>query len=355
MLSDTFKYISQFRHAGHQVGRKVGDMLEVLTYAALNQDDFIRQRMRIEPKLYGFSGAGHKVEFVIESQPPLKRNGGEITDASGVLGFVECKKVGVEQTVNGSFKKAFPPNTNPRGFFVEYGAIVATNFKKQSGGKFENKICIDKGRLRIISDGREVINEAIEEAHRLIIGVTSVGNLFALSNTESLRGVSESIKTCRIFDVSAIKDDGLVCVLNDCLSGPQTPEKAKQASFVALDVRKQRFNSFDLRPSEIEMPSILVLTEFAHWEQKSVNMITSCIDINLVVEDELIVEAFTKFEQVFGVNFYDQISKEQYENNKTVTGIADGIVAANSGKIFRDIKDGRRKSIIAADGRLTVS
>jgi hypothetical protein len=96
-------------------------MLEVLTYAALNGDEFIGERLRVEPKLYGFSGAGHKVEFVIERDPPEKGTAGEIQNAEGILGFVECKKVGVEQTVNASFKKAFPSSTNPRGFYMEYG------------------------------------------------------------------------------------------------------------------------------------------------------------------------------------------------------------------------------------------
>jgi hypothetical protein len=104
-----------------------------------------------------------------------------------------------------------------------------------------------------------VIRERLSEYHRLIIAVDEEGSLSVLGNEQSLRDLDGSIKSCRIFDVASIMDDGIVCVLNDCLSGPQTPEKAKQASFVALDVRKQRYNSFDLRDNEREMPSVLVL------------------------------------------------------------------------------------------------
>jgi hypothetical protein len=57
-LSDVFKYISKFRHDGHQVGRKVGDMLEVLTFAAIAGDPNLKNLLVIEPKLYGFSGNG---------------------------------------------------------------------------------------------------------------------------------------------------------------------------------------------------------------------------------------------------------------------------------------------------------
>ena len=64
-LSDVFKYISFYRSAGHQIGRKVGDMLEVLTYGALHYDQNLKKRLHIEPNLYGFSDAGHKVEFLI--------------------------------------------------------------------------------------------------------------------------------------------------------------------------------------------------------------------------------------------------------------------------------------------------
>ena len=118
-LSDVFKYISHFRHAGHQVGRKVGDMLEVLTYAAIARDNSILSRLHVEPKLFGFSEAGHKVEFTLlntesydsDGNPQIK-NGGSIIDVSNVIAFIECKKVGVEQTVNGSFKSEFASYNN---------------------------------------------------------------------------------------------------------------------------------------------------------------------------------------------------------------------------------------------------
>ena len=85
-LSDVFKYISHFRHAGHQVGRKVGDMLEVLTFSALNLDPDIKPLLHIEPKIYGYTDAGHKVEFALRSTAsPTLRKGGEIQDVSGLL------------------------------------------------------------------------------------------------------------------------------------------------------------------------------------------------------------------------------------------------------------------------------
>lgn len=107
-LSDVFKYISFYRSAGHQIGRKVGDMLEVLTYGALYYDKELKQRLHIEPNLYGYSDAGHKVEFLItkESNNNLLK-AGSVLNLEDYIGFIECKKVGVEQTVSTSFKNKF--------------------------------------------------------------------------------------------------------------------------------------------------------------------------------------------------------------------------------------------------------
>ena len=107
-LSDVFKYISFYRSAGHQIGRKVGDMLEILTYGALYYDENLKKRLHIEPKLYGFSDAGHKVEFLITKEVNTNLlKGGSVTDLENYIGFIECKKVGVEQTVSTSFKTKF--------------------------------------------------------------------------------------------------------------------------------------------------------------------------------------------------------------------------------------------------------
>ncbi|MFZ6755524.1 hypothetical protein ACO0KY_19420 [Undibacterium sp. Dicai25W] len=127
-LSDVFKYISKFRHAGHQVGRKVGDMLEVLTYAALTADSDLSKRLHIEPKLYGFTDAGHKVEFAILSKPTKSlMKAGEIKDPKKLIGFVECKKVGVEQTINSTFKKKF----TAQKYTFQVGDEIDTSLGKQ--------------------------------------------------------------------------------------------------------------------------------------------------------------------------------------------------------------------------------
>lgn len=348
-LSDTFKYISHFRHAGHQVGRKVGDMLEVLTYAAIARDIEMLARLQVEPKLHGFSGAGHKVEFILLSTTnfdkqgnPQVINGGEITDPSKVISFIECKKVGVEQTVNGKFKATFPKNGNNRSYKVPFDNPFPISFAPRGFDRHTYSVTFTpdrKIRITKAEDTNFLFEEDLVDEGRIIFTLSTLGLSEIIGNDRSLRDYAPTLASCRILEIISISDAGVNALLNDCLSGPQTPEKAKQSAFVALDVRKNRFDSFDKREPETEMVSVLVLTEFSHWEEKSQNMIKSCIDKNFVVSDSIIVEAFEAFENHFGESFYDKITKENFENDADVRRIAFDIVNQYDGKVFLDIED----------------
>lgn len=364
-LSDVFKYISHFRHAGHQVGRKVGDMLEVLTYAAIARDTTILSRLHVEPKLFGFSEAGHKVEFTLlnaesynADRTPKIKNGGSITNVSNVIGFIECKKVGVEQTVNGAFKKEFTAHNN-KSYVVPFNHLFKISFAPRGEEKHTYRV-----KFRIDGDDRKILitkdededfsfEEIISAEERIIFALCDDNTSCVFGNDESLRDFEGTLKNCRILEIISVGGANVIALLNDCLPGPQTPEKAKQSSFVALDVRKRRFNSFDKRIPENQMVSVLVLTEFSHWEQKSLNMIISCIDKNLVVDDSIIVEAFEAFEEHFGAVFYDKITKDNFEKHTRVREIALRIVNAHDGKIFRDIEDNVRKKLSVANNQLT--
>lgn len=348
-LSDTFKYISHFRHTGHQVGRKVGDMLEVLTYAAIARDHNMLSRLQVEPKLYGFSGAGHKVEFILlenqnldSNRNPIVINGGSITEPSEVISFIECKKVGVEQTVNGNFKRSFPKNGNNKSYTIPFGNEFTISFAPRGGSRHTYKILFSSNRdvkITKLEDSNFLFEDTLIDESRIIFTLSVDGCSEVIGNNSSLRDYDPTLANCRILEIISINDDGVIALLNDCLAGPQTPEKAKQASFVALDVRKNRFNSFDKRTPETEMVSVLVLTEFSHWEEKSQNMIKSCIDKNFVISDSLIIEAFQAFENHFGADFYNKITKEDFENDTDVREIAINLVNQYDGKIFFDIND----------------
>jgi hypothetical protein len=348
-LSDVFKYISHYRRAGHQIGRKVGDMLEVITLAAVYLDDNAKARLVLEPKLYGFSGAGHKVEFGLFH---LDDEGNPKTEMSELAGFVECKKVGVEQTIDGAFKRIFG-----KAGRIPYGTPIDISFAPKWAEPVKIKILFeragDETKIEATLNGTKCHAAVVGDGERIILGLTIEGKPFFLGNDQSLRNVPESIRACRVLEIRDHTEDGVFCLLNTCLAGPQTPEKAKQASFVALDIRKGLFGQFDMREGETECVSVLVMTEFSHWEPKSVNMISACIDYNLVVDDALIIAAMEAFEAKFGEDFLNSISKETFLHNKEAQDLAISLIG--DGRIFRDIKDGAYKKLtMTSEGRLIV-
>lgn len=348
-LSDVFKYISHYRRAGHQIGRKVGDMLEVVTLAALHLNDGAKSRLVLEPKLVGFSGAGHKVEFGLFN---LGDDDKPLLEMRELAGFVECKKVGVEQTIDGGFKRSFGARA-----IIPYGTPIAVKLAPKWADAARINVVFSRNgeatRIRATLNGEVCHEEVVGDGERIIFGLTVDGRPFFLGNAESLRDIPESIRSCRILEIDSHTREGVRCLLNTCLAGPQTPEKAKQASFVALDVRKGLFGQFDMRENETACPSILVMTEFSHWEQKSVNMISACIDHNLVVDDALIIEAMEAFENAFGDGFLDLISKETFMARADVRAVTFALIG--DGRIFRDIKDNIYKAIsISAEGRVMV-
>jgi hypothetical protein len=386
-LSDIFKFISGYRQRGHQIGRKIGDMLEVLTLAAIRHDSELSSRLVIEPYIEGASTAKHKVEFAIYDGPEsdlrvvLGNEADLLDDENGatvrkkpagrnrIIGarhnkrlraFIECKKVGVEQTVNSNFKKVESKGRDAARFLL-YSAPFAMKFQKRpltfqfSKSSSGTRIALEWGaELGSTSSKAMAIREDVISGSRFMFGSNVDGVPFLLGNSSDLSTVSGSIQRCKILEIREVTRDGVFCLLNDCLPGPQTPEKAKQASFVALDVRKLRFGTFDKRTDEQDCVSILVLTEFAHWEPKSQNMVKMSIDYNLVVDDELLEEAIKAYSAEFNDDMWDKISKEFFERDHRVRQIAEKLISLKKGKIFRDIADGKLKNICWRDGRVQV-
>ena len=62
-ITSVYKCISNYNLKGHQIGRKIGDMLEILTMGAVYQNPQLVERLSTEEKLEGYTTAGHKVEF----------------------------------------------------------------------------------------------------------------------------------------------------------------------------------------------------------------------------------------------------------------------------------------------------
>ena len=339
-------------------------MLEVMTYSYLATDADLGKRIHLEPKLEGFSGAGHKVEFAITKEETVAKdqhrpilNGGEIKDLEKYLGFIECKKVGVEQTVNTSFKASFATAGKQR-FIVPYESRFKIRFaprKKVASEFFIQFVAGDGSPTLILTDADGTIKQiAIAKDERFIFAISSEGPAF-LDNSRSLRELKGNLLDARILEIFSIDEGGIVCTLNNCLPGPQTPEKAKQASFVALDARKKRLGSFDKRPNETDFVSVLILTETSHWEPKSLRMIESCVDFNLSVPDTHIIQAFTRFEAKFGSSFYDKVSKEAYKKDAEIQLVVDTLIGEIRKDMFLDLKDSTYKKITLSGGSLAIT
>jgi hypothetical protein len=284
---------------------------------------------------------------------PLDDDGNPKTEMSELAGFVECKKVGVEQTIDGAFKRIFG-----KAGRIPYGTPIDISFAPKWAEPVKIKILFeraaDETKIEATLNGKKCHAAVVGDGERIILGLTIEGKPFFLGNEQSLRDVPDSIRACRVLEIRDHTEDGVFCLLNTCLAGPQTPEKAKQASFVALDIRKGMFGQFDMRDGETECVSVLVMTEFSHWEPKSVNMISACIDYNRVVDDALIIKAMESFEDKFGEEFLNSITKETFLHNKDAQALASDLIG--DGRIFRDIKDGGYKKLtMTNDGHLIVA
>ncbi|MDA9749112.1 hypothetical protein N9U75_03065 [Pelagibacteraceae bacterium] len=336
-LSAIFKYISSLRLDGHSIGRKVGDLLEMVVLSSLINNSKFKNKIIIEPKLYGMSGAGHKVEFVIKKESKNLHSEKELFELNNLIGFIECKKVGVEQTINTSYKK----NYSSKKFIFDINDTFETNFLKT---KFEFKI-INKNSENFIciKFNDDTFEEKIETNHRIILAANK--NIFKIiSNSESLNDYHHQLDKCRIIEISIIENQFTI-IINDCLPGPQTPEKAKQASFVALDARKLVSGSFDINTEENKFKSVLILTEFSHWEEKSINMVKASIDICLYVDDKVIIDLFKLLNKEYGNNFLEMISKNQLLNNSDLLSIFINYINKKNNYIYNDFNSNNKYKI----------
>lgn len=330
-ISHVYKYIEQFGAQGHQAGRKIGDMLELITLGVLYKNQELSKHLLIEPKLEGYTGAGHKVEFGIFKDK---------SNINTLLGSIECKKVGVE--VSGKKKKNIPYNsTIPFQFsnkwlnekitiYVKYSSLINDVAKLE----FYNKdILINSFNVKV--------NEVIKFV------ITEDDNITLLSDESLFNNIKGNIRLCRYITIKKITNKEVTFEISDCLTGPQTIEKAKQASFVAMDLRKKidgHWGKEDIVFKNRKMTSILVLTEFSHWEQKSLKVINTCLDYNLVVPDEVIIECFKRFNLEFNLqsslnnSSWQKITKKLFESEKNIQQIIFDVINHFENKVLYDIK-----------------
>lgn len=327
-LSDIFKFVHSFGQRGHQIGRKVGDALELITLGMIARNDELMRHLIIEPGVEGATGAEHKVEFALYK---LGENGSPERKPTSLFGIIECKKVGVEQTTQNGFKKWLLRNKGSR--FCDTGGY---HFSQRDTGAIGISAPAGRSEIHCAING-EVTKYPVTEGARLLIVTDTEGEFFVLAPGSELRTLKNSILRCLIITVQTANSKGVSKIsIDDCLAGPQTPEKAKQASFVSLDVRKKVLGTFD-RTDRDDFISVLVIGESSHWEEKSRSMIRLCNDFNLTVPDHVIVNFFERMLELFGESYQSRITKSHYKSDPDIRKLVQCVIDDQKGKVLFDI------------------
>jgi hypothetical protein len=340
-LSDVFKFTQGLGQNGHQIGRKVGDAIELITLAMIYKERSLTNYLVIEDGVEGATTAKHKVEFAFYN---LGSGNIHQRNSENLFGIIECKKVGVEQTVKQSFKTWQTLQENKQDFNLTngYSFVISpssTNFKWVisvcSSEQENNNLSIITERIidaEIVERNSYSFNCTVNS--QALIVQTLNGTLFVLGPNESLNDIEGSIKKCIIVQVKALNFGKIKTIhVNESLPGPQTPEKAKQASFVSLDVRKKVLGRFD-KTEDNSFISILVIGEASHWEEKSRSMVRLCNDYNLIVPDSVLVKLFQEFDQSFGANYQNMITKTNYRNSEQVRDLVNRVIGFFSGRVL---------------------
>lgn len=357
-ITNVYKCIAAYNLKGHQIGRKIGDMLELITMAGVYRCDDLKKRLIIECELEGETTAKHTVEFGFFADP---------TKREGLFGAVECKCIGVEETNKKTYTiskdNSFEINIRSQWMSAinrfkisvesckdKTAKIKITEIKETPKTKKTPKSTTEKTHIFDMKPNTS-IKIAIDEDENLL-HTTPNGNI-----SEELPGI---IRECRSIKLTKIAKDTCCFSVYKCLAGPQTIEKAKQASLVAMDLRKRNDGQWEKIPADDpnrKMHFVHVISEFPHWESKSRAVVTRLIDQNIVVPDAVMVRAFEVFEETFGVNkMLDMIKKKKYSNNdadgKKIRKAIDKIFEEFEDHIFYDIATSSYVAFGYNDGKL---
>lgn len=340
-LSDVFKFTQGLGQKGHQIGRKVGDAIELITLAMISKEESLTSFLVIEDGVEGATTAKHKVEFAFYN---LDLENVHQRDSQNLFGIIECKKVGVEQTVKQNFKTWAASQENKVDFHLTNGYSFTispsnTDFKwslelKATEINGNNiSVFVEKSSNGDILESNTYLYNCSQNQQILI--VQDINDLlFILGPNESLNDVAASIKKCVVIQIKSVTAGKIKSIhVNESLPGPQTPEKAKQASFVSLDVRKNVLGRFD-KTADNSFISILVIGEASHWEEKSRSMVRLCNDYNLIIPDSVLVKLFRDFDTEFGDNYQEMITKTNYRNSEQVRNIVNEVINSFEGKVL---------------------
>ena len=330
-VTSVYKCIAAYNLKGHQIGRKVGDMLEILTMGGIYKNQDLLSRLDTEGKLKGFTTAGHKVEFCFYQDRRRKK---------GLFGAVECKCVGVEETAAGKGSKKLRKKALGESFDVSFSgrwmsAPIVQRVKVISGTNDRVTIELSNNRTNAV----HTVDLAVEDSIRLIVDENQTP-LHTTPHGNMLTEIPGLIRICKTVKFDGAKNGIFQFSLYNCLAGPQTIEKAKQASLVAMDLRKKvdgHWGREEVPEAQRRMNFVHVICEHSHWEKKSRNVINACIDHNLIVADAVLIKALKVFEAAFGTeDMFNQISKNRYAADYRVRDAIQSVFEYFEDHVFYD-------------------
>lgn len=331
-ITSLYKCIAAYNLKGHQIGRKIGDMLEILAMGGIYRSQDLRARLDTEGKLEGYTTAGHKVEFGFYR---------DLTRKQGLFGAVECKCVGVEETTAGKGQACLRKLHDNESFTLEFNgrwmsSEIIQRITLVSHTNNEALICLTNSK----DDTSCTVNMSIGNNVKIIVNEDE-DLLHTTPNGDMLEEIPGIIRICKTIKLDRITENHCQFSLYNCLPGPQTIEKAKQASLVAMDLRRKidgHWGKEEIDDNNRQMKFVHVICEFSHWEDKSRNVIRCCIDNNLIVPDAVLIKAFEIFENRFGLEYMlDMISKNNYQSNRNVRAAIDEIFTIFENHLFYDI------------------
>ena len=256
-ISEIFYYFERHTSisSGRTVGRKIGVIQELMCKRLLLNSELIRDSMIYEPRIRGFSGATHKVEFVLfQPLEVLEMEAGQQLDSAEVEGL--------------SF---FVSKVDPKRKSAAISLIYEG--RKVRCTVFTDKIITSKNPRQLLEPKGLQIKAWIRDDQSVRLSILNLAD--PVASIESKR-------------VGAQRFSGT----EKLGSGIQTIEKAKQAALVAVD--------FDLEYNRTAMAlggrdatrpyrSFVILGNGVHWTDHDLSVLDTYVDYTYLVQDSAIV------------------------------------------------------------------
>jgi hypothetical protein len=256
-ISEIFYYFERHTSisSGRTVGRKIGVIQELMCKRLLLNSELIRDSVIYEPRIRGFSGATHKVEFVLfQPLEVVELEAGQQLDSTEVEGLsLSISKVNSERK----------------------SAAITLSYagRKARCTVSTDKIITSKNPRHLLEQDDLQIKVWIRDDQSVRISILNLAN--PVASIESKR-------------VGAQRFSGT----EKLGSGIQTIEKAKQASLVAVDFDlKYNGTAMAIGGRDAARPyrSFVILGNGVHWTEHDLAVLDTYVDYTYLVRDSAIV------------------------------------------------------------------